>query len=328
MDIFDPYEKLKRILGPAPLHPWGALIPQALLWSFRRFCIQKLIVQEGTLMEYLWEDHLELIHSYAPKGLEMACIDWLTSENIAHVSSSLDSYNTFFIEVMKMIDIVMEDSDYKMQDTISEFLDTGMGEYLYKWLGDKFLPFLIFPMKIEDDNEFTSAQFTRLISTLMDFSRVARAPPAPLEIVVAPLEIVAAPLEVVAAPLEVVAAPLEVVAAPLEVAPPPAPPSPPPPPPLPPPPPSLLTNPFDIFMPTNSLLWQYASLPSMVKDTFQEQKMLQQMQSAIIKVEEPKVEEQVQLPSITVQEAIRRRRLTIKKNGRYSRVKTRRRHLN
>ena len=321
MDIFDPYEKLKRILGPAPLHPWGALIPQALLWSFRRFCIQKLIVQEGTLMEYLWEDHLELIHSYAPKGLEMACIDWLTSENIAHVSSSLDSYNTFFIEVMKMIDIVMEDSDYKMQDTISEFLDTGMGEYLYKWLGDKFLPFLIFPMKIEDDNEFTSAQFTRLISTLMDFSRVARAPPAPLEIVVAPLEIVAAPLEVVAAPLEVVAAPLE-------VAPPPAPPSPPPPPPLPPPPPSLLTNPFDIFMPTNSLLWQYASLPSMVKDTFQEQKMLQQMQSAIIKVEEPKVEEQVQLPSITVQEAIRRRRLTIKKNGRYSRVKTRRRHLN
>jgi len=303
MDIFDPYEKLKKILGPAPLHPWGALIPQALLWSFRRFCIQKLIVQEGTLMEYLWEDHLELIHSYAPKGLEMACIDWLISENIVHVSSSLDSYNTFFIEIMKMIDIVMEDSDYKMQDTISEFLDTGMGEYLYKWLGDKFLPFLIFPMKIEDDNEFTSAQFTRLISTLMDFSRVARAPPAPLEVVAAPLEVVAAPLEV-------------------------APPPPPPPQPPPPPPPPLLTNPFDIFMPTNSLLWQYASLPSMVKDTFQEKKMLEQMQSAIIKVEEPKVVEQVQLPSITVQEAIRRRRLTIKKNGRYSRVKTRRRHLN
>ena len=71
----------------------------------------------------------------------------------------------------------------------------------------------------------------------------------------------------------------------------------------------------------------------MVKDTFQEQKMLQQMQSPIIKVEEskveePKVVEQVQPSSITVQEAIRRRRLTIKKNGRYSRVKTRRRHLN
>ena len=281
MDIFDPYEKLKRILGPAPSHPWGALIPQALLWSFRRFCIQKLIVQEGALMEYLWEDHLELIHSYAPKGLEMACIDWLTPENIGHVSSSLDSYNTFFIEIMKMIDIVMEDSDYKMQDTISEFLDTGMGEYLYKWLGGAFLPFLIFPMKIEDDNEFTSAQFSRLISTLMDFSRVARGPAAPL---------------VPPAPLEAPPAPLEVAL-------------------LSPPLPLLSPNPFDIFMPTNSLLWQYASLPIMAKDTFKEAKAAEQAQP-------------VETPIKTVREAIRSRRLTIKKNGRYSRVKTRRRHLN
>ena len=299
MDIFDPYEKLKRILGPAPSHPWGALIPQALLWSFRRFCIQKLIVQEGALMEYLWEDHLELIHSYAPKGLEMACIDWLTPENIGYVSSSLDSYNTFFIGIMKMIDIVMEDSDYKMQDTISEFLDTGMGEYLYKWLGDAFLPFLIFPMKIEDDNEFTSAQFSRLISTLMDFSRVARgpaAPPAPVPLE-PPLE-VAAPLEV---PLEVpLEPPLE---APLEVALPPL------------PPPQLQPNPFDIFMPTNSLLWQYASLPIMAKDTFKEAKAVEQAQPVETLIK-------------TVREAIRSRRLTIKKNGRYSRVKTRRRHLN
>jgi hypothetical protein len=106
MDIFDPYEKLKRILGAAPSHPWAALIPQALLWSFRRFCIQKLIVQEGTLMEYLWEDHLELIHSYAPKGLELASIDWLTPENVAYMSSSLESYNEFFIEIIEIIDVL------------------------------------------------------------------------------------------------------------------------------------------------------------------------------------------------------------------------------
>jgi len=314
MDIFDPYEKLKRILGPPPSHPWGALIPQALLWSFRRFCIQKLIVQEGTLMDYLWEDHLELIHLYAPKGLEMASIDWLTPENIGYLSSSLESYNVFFIAIMKMIDIVMEDSDYKMQDKISEFLDAGMGEYIFTWLGPKFIPFLIFPMKIEDDNEFTSSQFSRLITTLMDFSRSARAvAQVPLEVAAPPLEVVAPPLEVVAPPLEVVVPPLEAAEAPLE--PPEAPLEPPEAPlevaPLPLPP----QNPFDVFMPTDSLLWQYASLPAMVKDKFEEAKVVEQ-----IRAPEPPVK--------TVREAIRSRRLTIKKNGRYSRVKTRRRHLN
>jgi len=72
-------------------------------------------------------------------------------------------------------------------------------------------------------------------------------------------------------------------------------------------------------MPTTSLLWQYASLPTMVQDTFKEPKAA-----------EPKAAEQIVAvePIKTVRDAIRSRRLTIKKNGRYSRVKTRRRHLN
>jgi hypothetical protein len=300
-------------------------------------------------MDFLWEDHLELIHSYGPKGLEMASIDWLIPENIRYISSSLESYNLFFTSLMKVIDIAMENNDYEKQDIFSEFLDTGMGEYIYTWLGKKFLPFLIFPMKIEDDNEFTSPQFSRLISNLMAFSRSAQEPPvaqaplevvqaplevaqaplevaqaplevaeaplevaeAPLEVAQAPLEVAQAPLEVAQAPLEVAQAPLEVAQAPLEVAP------------LPPPQPE---TPLEYFMPSNSLLWQFASIPIMARDTFKEVEA-QEAKVQELKVQEAKVQEDLQTVN-TVREAIRRRRITIKKNGRYSRVKTRRRHLN
>jgi hypothetical protein len=78
-------------------------------------------------------------------------------------------------------------------------------------------------------------------------------------------------------------------------------------------------------MSVDSLLWQYASLPSMVKDAYKEPKAVECVQQ--IELVEP-ILELAEPPVKTVQEAIRRRRLTIKKNGRYSRVKTKRRHLN
>ena len=169
-EAFNPKKHLLDLLGPSPSHPWAALIPQVLVWSFRRFCIEKLTLSEGGLEESLCDDLLELVHMYCAKGLEVVSMDWFTPENIEEVSSPLEEYMRFFIEFCKQLDTSLEENDDKTQDVLSEFLDESMGDIIAKWLGTMHSNLLIFPMDPKDDDEFTEAQFTRLINSLLMYS--------------------------------------------------------------------------------------------------------------------------------------------------------------
>ena len=171
-----PKKQLEELLGPTPTHPWAALIPQVLLWSFRRYCVQKLILSEGSLEESLCEDILELVHMYCAKGLEVVSIDWFTPENIEQVSSPLENYMRFFTAFCKELDRTIEEDDYKTQDALSDFLDESIGAMISAWLGTKFARFLIFPLDAEDDDEFTEAHFSRLINSLLAYSHAAPTP--------------------------------------------------------------------------------------------------------------------------------------------------------
>ena len=184
---FDPVIQLKALLGDKPNHPWGALIPQVLLWCFRRFCIQKLTeTSEELLLDQLWDDHFDLIHQHAPKGLESVSSSWFTPENIEHVNSSLEEYNRFFMEVLVMIDHSVRESDEDSENAVAEFLDVKIKEIVNDWLDVEFKPFLIFPINDEDEDEFTEKQFNDLLDALMSFMQANPEPivtaeaPAPL----------------------------------------------------------------------------------------------------------------------------------------------------
>lgn len=169
---FDSVNQLIALLGDRPSHPWGALIPQVLLWCFRRFCIEKLTdPSEVALSEQVWDDHLDLIRQHAPKGLESASSSWLTPENIEHVHSSLEEYNRFFLELLVNIDVAVTDSDSELENSISGFLDADIKRVIKDWLGDELKEFLIFPMEDEHDDEFTDEQFTQLLDSLMKFDK-------------------------------------------------------------------------------------------------------------------------------------------------------------
>ena len=168
--------QLTTLLGPKPNHPWEALIPQVLLWCFRRFCIIKL-GEPGLLTDQVWEDHLDLIHQYAPKGLE-AAVGWLTPENVDYVHSPLEEYNRFFMEFLVAIDDVMQGSDPDREHMISEFLDVTIKGVIRDWAGTEYV---IFPMKDEDDDEFTDEQFNSLLTVLMS-AIPAESPPAPVTV--------------------------------------------------------------------------------------------------------------------------------------------------
>lgn len=169
-NAFIPRKELQKLLGPTPAHPWAALIPQILLWCFRRFCVQKLIMFEGTLEESLCEDIMDIVHTYCPKGLEMVSIEWFTPENIEQVASPLEKYMAFFVRFCKYLDSSIYTNDYENQDILSDFLDVSMGSILSEWLDAKHACFLIFPTEAENDDEFKEVHFSKLINSLLIYS--------------------------------------------------------------------------------------------------------------------------------------------------------------
>ena len=171
---FNPTERINILLGPSTTDTWACLIPQVLLWCFRRFCIEKLMVFEGTLYESLWDDHLELVQRYCPKGLEKS-IEWMTPENILTLHTSLELYNKFFVDFVIQLDIVIMGEDDAAQDEMSEFLDTKICSIISDWVSKKSL--LIFPMNPKEDDEFL--HMGKLIETLLDDVSAQIKPPPP-----------------------------------------------------------------------------------------------------------------------------------------------------
>lgn len=163
--------QLKTLLGPKPNHPWGAIIPQVLLWSFRRFCFNKLVqISEILENEQLWDDHMELIHLYAPRGLESVASSWFSPESVDYVYSSLEEYNMFFLEFLITVDEILISVDTEAENNVANFLDEEMGVIILEWLGEEYKPFLIFPMNSDSEDEFTDEQLTKLVTALVEFS--------------------------------------------------------------------------------------------------------------------------------------------------------------
>lgn len=165
--------QLRGLLGPKPNHPWGALLPQVLLWCFRRFCVDKLISihHMGPVSEQIWADHFELVHRYSPKGLDTISRDWFTPENIDNIYSSLEEWDLFFIECLGDIDDAMQTDDETSQDELSEFLDEDISFVIRDWLEEEFKPFRIFPSTEAEDDLFTDAQMTSLVQALMNYAQ-------------------------------------------------------------------------------------------------------------------------------------------------------------
>jgi hypothetical protein len=202
MGEFDHAQRLIELLGSTPKHPWPALIPQVLVWCFRRFCIEKIISSGGNLVDSLWDDHLELVHMYCPKGLEAASTEWFTPENIETLYSPLDEYNGYFVDFVNELDYVIKKNDYQRQDVLSGFLDSTVCDIFKEWLQDT--PFIIFPMSPEKEDEFTDFQFKGLIRALMEHASKSldQEPPQPVEEPPQPVEEPPQPVEEPPQPVE------------------------------------------------------------------------------------------------------------------------------
>jgi hypothetical protein len=161
-------DRLRALLGPNPNNPWEALLPQLLLWCFRRFCVEKLLtLGDALLLEQVWDDHFDLVRNYAPRGLQNVGPAWLLPDHLATMHSTEEDFNQFFLDVLEAIDIALAEEDEAAQGSLSDMLDRGFREAVVDWLDDAENPLLIYPLSADDDDQFPDMRLVGLIRMIM-----------------------------------------------------------------------------------------------------------------------------------------------------------------
>ena len=165
----DPVKRLKELLGPPGNHPWAVLIPQILLWCFRRFCIDKIVSAELPIIESMWSDYIELLVQYSPKGLEAVASDWVSPTNIQHLVTPISEFNRFFTDFITKMDTCLLNDDVETQDILSEFIDTQMSTIINDWVTEEYKELFIFPVKECEDDNISHTRIGQLIQSLLSY---------------------------------------------------------------------------------------------------------------------------------------------------------------
>ena len=178
-------KELEGLLGPPPDNPWAALLPQILMWSFRRFCILKITSSfEDTLAENIWSDLDELVTNYAPKGLSTVARTWMQPERCEKLYSPLTEYNDLMLDIVDWIDKILDEDLDEEQVELSRFLDEMLRDVFLGWLTGYQRMYYIFPLSEEYEDEFAETRVYSLVTKLLTFTNVVPLP------VVEPLPVV------------------------------------------------------------------------------------------------------------------------------------------
>ena len=175
-------KELEELLGPPPDNPWAALLPQILMWSFRRFCILKITSSfEDTLAENIWSDLDELVANYAPKGLSTVARTWMQPERCEKLYSPLTEYNDLMLDIVDWIDKILDEDLDEEQVELSRFLDEMLRDVFLGWLTGYQRMYYIFPLSEEYEDEFAETRVYSLVTKLLTFTNVVPLPLAETE---------------------------------------------------------------------------------------------------------------------------------------------------
>ena len=176
-------KRLRTLLGPEPSHPIGALLPQALLWSFRCFCIEKLALESDALLtEQAWSDFFELVEQYAPKELREVALSWLDPEGLETLATPVEEWAAFFFALLEEWDEAFLLEKEGEQEVLAEFLDEGIGRAIQGWLGDAaWRPFFLF-----SDADPLETVLVGVVAAIKEWKPVAAVAAAAVAVAVAP----------------------------------------------------------------------------------------------------------------------------------------------
>jgi len=144
-----PTESFAKLLVYPPKNAWNAVLTQLLCWSFRRFCVDRLMNDISS--PDLWDSHFTLVADFAPPEFEPHLDSWMVPENLVHVGN-LGQLDQTFRSIVEILDKAVYEVDDEIQDELATLLDEEMTKLLEKWLGPVYAPYSIFPTIDEPDD--------------------------------------------------------------------------------------------------------------------------------------------------------------------------------
>jgi len=181
---------LTNLLEKVRQDPWSLLIFQTLLWSFRRWAIHYLVSTDtvGTMQDYLWESHIELVRNYAPEGLQDFGVVWLSPSNVGDRSDNLEELNSYFLFIVDKLNHSIENENEEEQNLLSIFLDETLTEILDEWLED-LSEYRIYPGLNDSSDSFPTEKIFTMMQRILEKSvripknvELPADPPAPVEL--------------------------------------------------------------------------------------------------------------------------------------------------
>ena len=141
------------LVKQAPRSPWDAVLTQLVLWSFRRFCANRII----TGGDSLWDDHISLLTEFAPPQFKPHLDEWIEHLQSIPNLSELDG---------KLRAIVADLEDEEKEDDLSLLLDVDLSKQIQAWLGKTFAPFSLFPGEDESDDSIDQTKLNSIVFLL------------------------------------------------------------------------------------------------------------------------------------------------------------------
>jgi hypothetical protein len=138
------------LVKQAPRSPWDAVLTQLVLWSFRRFCANRII----TGGDSLWDDHISLLTEFAPPQFKPHLDEWIEHLQSIPNLSELDG---------KLRTIVADLEDEEKEDDLSLLLDVDLSKQIQAWLGKTFAPFSLFPGEDESDDSIDQTKLNSIV---------------------------------------------------------------------------------------------------------------------------------------------------------------------
>lgn len=148
---------------------WLILIFQTLLWSFRRWSIHYLMLNETieSMKDYAWDSHLDLVREFAPVELRDFAVIWLNPINITNRTDILNELNEYLILLVDALDRSINTDNENNLNTIADFLDTGLTKLIDAWLLDK-NKFRIYPSLDQTPDSFSVTRIHEIMRVIMD----------------------------------------------------------------------------------------------------------------------------------------------------------------
>ena len=170
---------LTTLLQKVRQDPWSLLIFQTLLWSFRRWAIHYLVSNDtgGSMHDYLWESHIDLVKQYAPEGLQEFGVVWLSPSNVGDRTDTLEELNSYFLFIVDKLNDSIETANEDQQNLLSIFLDETLTDILDEWL-ENLSEYRIYPRPEESTDSFPTERIFTIMQRILE-KTVRRCSPPP-----------------------------------------------------------------------------------------------------------------------------------------------------